>query len=321
MNQPHKKLREQGLLSDKQFSLLEDISNNKVISVYYELRILLYLGILLFTGGVGYIAYENIGDLGHVALMLILFLAIVGSAYYLFLKSEPYSREESTVQHIYFDYIVLLNALLLVGLFTYVQVYFNLVEVLLQWSSIITSVVFFALAYRFDHKGVLSMAITALAAAFGLSVSPVNWSQGDVMTTYQLYVTSCIVGSGLLAVGGGLAHLSIKKHFKFTYQNFGLLLLYFGLLCLSFDSFQEETNAFITLIVSGAIAYYTWRKHLFLFFLYSSIVAYIVLTYLLFELVFSHGEGYVLGIYYVPISCIAYVVFLVKHKKHFSDDN
>lgn len=58
------------------------ILTRQVVSVFYELRSLLYLGILLFTTGAGLLIYENIGELGHLLSIIGLFvLTLVCFAY------------------------------------------------------------------------------------------------------------------------------------------------------------------------------------------------------------------------------------------------
>lgn len=321
MSNVHQKLFEESLLDQSQFELIDAVTQKKVVSLYYELRLMLYLGVLLFTGGIGYIAYQNLGDISHIAVMLLMAVGIGCCSYYIFKKSLPYSNSEVKVDHIYFDYLLILTALLIIALFTYVQVYFDLVEYFLQSSSIITAALFFAMAYRFDNKAVLSMGVTALAAAFGLTISPVNWVSGSWLPGLDLYIIGALFGVTLLVVGELLSRKNIKKHFAFTYFNFGLLLFYASTLALLFDSGWQIAIAFLLFFSAGAIVYYTWLKKAFVFFLYSSVAAYIGFTYLFVRLLtLGNDDDIVILIYYFPISCIAYVMLLVKHKNHFSDD-
>ncbi len=316
MKSLHKELFEEKLIEEKQFYFLESIENRSVLSVYYELRLLLYLGIMLFTSGLGYIVYQNMSEIGHIALMSILVLMIAIGGYYIHSKSKPYTNDQVNVDHFYFDYVLVLISLLIISLFTYIQVYFDLVELLLRWTSFITGALFLSIAYRYDSKITLSMGITALAAAIGLTLSPVNWATGEWLDGTDIYVLSLLFGIVLLIVGQVLSHKNIKKHFTFTYHNFGLLLVYFGALALMFDSSLEISIAISTLLFSGFIGWYSWKEKIFLFFLYSCICGYISFTYLFFHA----GVGEVLWIWYFPASCIAGVVLLVKHKAHFSND-
>ena len=72
------------------------------------------------------------------------------------------------------------------------------------------------------------MGIAALAAAVGITITPVDWAKGDWQITSDLYLTSMLLGALLLVVENVTYQKGIKKHFRFTYQNFGLLLFYAG---------------------------------------------------------------------------------------------
>ncbi len=315
----YRKLYDKDLITEKQFTFLEAIRTAKIVSLYSELRLLLYLGIILFTTGVGYFAYENLGSIGHILLMFIIAASIIACFAFIGKHAKPYSSEKAEVKHIYYDYIVLLSALLIISLFTYIQIYFELVELLLNWTSFISSVLFFFMAYRYDNRGVLTIAITLLAAAFGLSVSPINWVHGDWVAVSQLYFIGMLLGSFLLVAGHLSQSKAIKSHFQFSYQNFGLLLLYAACISAVFDSEYSILIAVLTSTITALIAYRSWNKKEFLFFLYSSITGYITFTYLFFRLVES-SDGILLMLYYVPLSCIGFIVFLINKKSHFSDD-
>ncbi|MEO9964211.1 MAG: DUF2157 domain-containing protein [Reichenbachiella sp.] len=316
MDNLHQQLFDENHIEKEQYQLLDSLNRRKIISLYFELRLILYLGIMLFTAGIGYIIYQNMSDIGHLALMSLLALSIIVAGVYIHKKSKPYAPEVVEVEHFYFDYVLVLVALLIVSLFTYIQVYYDLVELLVRWTSLLSGLLFLFLAYRYDNKMVLSMGITALAAAIGLTLSPVDWSSGELLEGFNIYVISVGFGIMLLVSGYFLAHNGIKSHFKFTYHNFGFFLIYFGALALMFDSDNEELIAFSLLFFAMCVGYYCWRQKEFLFFLYSSISGYIAFTYLF----ISIGIDADLYFYYFPISAIGGVILLVKNRNHFSND-
>ncbi len=317
MKNLHESIYEEGYIDKDQFQRLDSIESGKVISLYYELRLLLYLGILLFTGGVGYIVYQNMSDIGHILMMSLLFILIGTGFYFINKKAKPYSNTEISVDAIYFDYGIVLLTLLIISLFTYIQVYFDLVELLLRWTSLLSGILFIWMAYYYDNKMVLAMAITAFAATLGLSVSPVNWAQGDFVKGMDLYVMSLIYGGTLIGVAHFLEAKKIKQHFSFTYQNFGLLLMYFGALAIMVDNYQFGVwMALILIPVVSIVAAFCWKKKYFLFFLYSSLCGYIALTFLMLQAEVSWEAM----LFYFPITCIGGVILLIKNRKHFSDD-
>ena len=319
MSKIHRILFEKKLLTEAQFQLLDAIDSDRIISLYSELRLLLYLGIILFTGGVGYFVYENLGNIGHYLIMGVMVIATYMCFSFIVKLAKPYMHDKVEVENIYFDYVLLLGSLLVAGLLTYLQVYFNLVEYLLNYSSFITAILFLTIAYRYDNKGVLAMGITVLAAAVGLSISPVDWAKGDLVAIDRLYVVSIILGALLAGAGHFSEQLMIKKHFSFTYWNFGLLLYYLGCLTGIFNSDYQVAYAILTLVTAASLTRAMWQQKEFLLFIYSSLASYISISYIIFNIMESI-DGFILLIYYIPFSLIAYIVLLIKKKSHFSND-
>lgn len=317
MNKIYKQLRDKTLITAKQFDFLTAVESGKIVSVHAELRILLYLGILLFTGGAGYIAYENIGSIGHIVLMLALCVIIFFCFRFINKLALPYSNEQVEIKHNYYDYILLLAGLVIIALFTYIQIYFDLVAMLLNWTSVISASIFFFMTYRYDNKALLSIAITLLAAAVGISMSPMGWLKGDFIVGNYVNV-SILLGLALIATGALSKSKMVKAHFEFTYQNFGILLFFFACVSSIFMDYMPYLFAGITCATAALLAYYSWSRRLFLFFLYAAIAGYIALTYLLFAILAD--EAIVLLIYYIPISCIGFIIFLIQKKSHFSND-
>lgn len=307
-------------ISQEQFNYLELIREKKILSLYYELRIILYLGILLFTGAVGYLAYQNLGVLGHIASMVILFLSILIGFKFIIKHTQAYSNKIIQVEHPFFDYILLLVPLLIIALFTYIQIYFDWVEILLNWTSFISALILIYMAYRFDSRALLAIGIVAFAATIGITVSPINWTKGLWLSTTDLYLISIIFGGALVAIGQISVLENIKKHFKFTYVNLGILIYFMGCISAIFDSNYSILAALFTLGSGIALAWFTWKEKDFLFFLYSNIASYIAFTYLIIELIKNSSLSFNFLIYYFPISSIGYISFLIIKKSHFSHD-
>ena len=87
-----KLLRQRGLIDEDQFTRMEAVTSGKIISVFYELRSLLYPGVLLFSGGVGILVYQHIGDLGHLLSIIGLSILALGCFIYAVRKAPPYSN-------------------------------------------------------------------------------------------------------------------------------------------------------------------------------------------------------------------------------------
>jgi hypothetical protein len=320
MNNIHKQLFENKLIDESQHKFLDAIHAKKMVSVYSELRLALYVGIMLFTGGLGYFAYQNIGELGHIISMAVIGLGIIACFYFIQKFSKPYASTEVNIKLVYFDYLLLLTALLIISLFTYFQVYFNLVELLINWTSFTSAAILFFMAYRYDNRALLSMGITAVAAAVGVSITPINWATGDWFSNSNIYIISIILGITLIGAGEFSGMKNIKKHFKFTYHNFGILVFYTAAIFGIFDSNYELLYAFFLLLSAGAASYYTWKTKEFLFFLYSNISFYIALSFLVISLFSEIRALEFILFYYFPVTCITYIVLLITKKSHFSND-
>lgn len=284
MEEAHKKLFDQDILQQDQFDYLERIQTKQLFSVYFELRSLLYIGVLLLTTGIGFIIYLNMSQIGHLALISV--LLILETAVFLYIQKHalPYSNTEQKPPSPYFDYVLLFGALLVISILTYILIQYNLIESLLEWSSLFTSILFFFLAFRYDHRGVLALAITALSAFWGLSVSPIGWTQNEFMEVTRLYNTGIIVGISLVATGLILEYKNIKKHFAFTFKNFGLILFFLSILSALFDHHNWGYYAWGCIILSLFVSITSWRKQEYLFFVYGAIAGYISFTRILFDL-------------------------------------
>src|SRR5688572_2066492 len=163
-------LRSKNLITQQQHDVLEPIVTRKALSVFYELRILLYLGVLLFTTGMGILIYKNIGDLGHLLSIVALFALTILCFWYAFKHVSEYSHDKVEPVTPFFDYIVLLGCLLFISALTYLQFQYEIFDDGLGATTLVTAIFFFFAAYRFDHLGILSLGIAALASFWGISI-------------------------------------------------------------------------------------------------------------------------------------------------------
>ena len=309
-----KELYDKGLLNEDQYNTLEAILSKKVFSVFYELRTLLYLGVMLFTTGVGILIYENIGELGHLLSIGALFLATLVCFAYAFRKAPAYTNGKATAPVPYFDYIVLLGCLLFISVQGYLGFQFDILDDNLGVSTLVTSAFFFYAAYRFDHLGVLSLAITALASFWSISLSPQKWYTDDFISSEHLHITAMVFGPVLAGVAILLDKRSVKQHFTFTYVNFGSLIFFIGTLAGLFDN-NDIMGFYLLLLYAGcgfAIWFAHWKKS-FLFLLYAFVFAYIGTTYFLADTIMEPE----LWFFYMIASCGGFIYFIIRFKNYF----
>jgi len=311
-----RELLEKELINDSQFEKIDAIVSRKLVSVFYELRTLLYLGVMLFTTGAGLLIYQNIGDIGHIVSIAILTLIMIVCFWHAISHAAGYTSTAVKSPTPYYDYIVLLGCLLFVSIQGYLQLQYGLLDNTLGWNTLITALFFFYAAYRFDHIGVLSLAITALASFWSITVSPQKWYNGEFFSDSYLHRTAIVFSISLGAISMLLDKRQIKKHFTFTYLNFCMLIYFAGSVA---GLFIEEYmyGVYILLIYAGC--FFAWHQarsnKSFLFLLYAFIAGYIATTYWLADFVFD--KAYFLWFYYSILSCGGFVWFIIRYKNFF----
>jgi hypothetical protein len=271
---------------------------------------------MLFTGGVGILIYQNIGAMGHVLSIISLSVLTAVCFWYVFRHSVPYTHGPVKAPTPYYDYIVLLGSLLFISVQGYLQFQFGWLDKNLGWSTLVTATFFFYIAYRFDHIGILSLAITALASFWSIQLSPQKWYTGEFFTGTHLYITAIIFSTVLTGIALALDKQSWKQHFTFAYLNFCLLIFFGGSITGLFDA--SAWLLYVLLIYGGCVfAYYQAKqKKSFLFLLYAFLAAYIATTYFFAETIFKQAVE--LWFFYSILSCGGFVYFIVKYRNHFT---
>ena len=165
-------LHTEGLLSDKSFEKIKNVSNDKTISLHWDIRTLLYLGVLLLSGGLGILIYKNIDTIGHQAILVFIALTCASAFFYCFKTKLPFALSKVESPNVYFDYVLLLACLTFLSFIAYLQFQYNVFGTRYGLATFLPMLVLFFSAYFFDHLGILSLAITNLAAWIGITVTP-----------------------------------------------------------------------------------------------------------------------------------------------------
>ena len=281
------KLHYEELISDQEFNSIM-LQKNKPVSVHWDLRTLLYLGIVLVTTAVGILIYKNIDSI----------------------TESP---------GIWFDYVLLLGCLLLLTFTGYIQYEYNVFGN--QWglALFIPMVFLFIAAYYFDHLGVLSLAIINLAAWAGISVTPLKiLRENDFNNTHVMYA-GLVTGAVLVAVSLMSQYKNIKAHFAFTYKNFGTHILFISLLALMFY-FEKIYLVWFVFLIAVSFLFFknALKEGSFYFLVITLLYAYIGLSYVVIELLLISGldMGPVyLGIIYFIVSGIGLIRIFIRYNK------
>jgi len=305
-----KMIHDDGIISDKESLSIEISLKNKPFSLHWELRTVLYLGILLLTGGLGIIIYQNINTIGHTAIILLIGLACATCFYYCFKNRLPYSNQQVKHASPWFDYILLLGCLLFLALEGYLQYQYQLFGTRYGLATLIPAILFFFLAYTFDNAGVLSLAITALASFAGISASP-GMLLNNELSEFSLIYTGLSLSVLLIGAAFYFKLKNIKRHFTFTWYNFGFNMLFICLLAGCF-ALSFPLVYFLLLLTAGfLLTRFAIKEKSFYFLLMSVIYCYVGITWAVFQM----GVIDILGLYYFVLSCVGVIYFFINYKK------
>ena len=262
--------KEQGVISPEQHAYLASLSRGDPFSLFLELNVLLYAGVLAFVAGLGWTVTTWSKQIGDVVVLGVL-SAILGLCFWYCLSRAPaWSPGETPAPSTVFDYVLYLGSLVWCVELAYLENRFHVLSGQFDLYLLATAGLFFLLAYRFDNRFVLSLALSSLAGWFGLTIS--QWpSHQDA--TYRQYA---LLYSFLVGIGGALLQRrGLKPHFFSTYLNVVANVLFWALL---FGVFEEEGYGLwlVALIVacSASLAWGLARRQ-FAFVAYSAVYGYV----------------------------------------------
>ncbi|HAR49512.1 MAG TPA: DUF2157 domain-containing protein, partial [Smithella sp.] len=212
-------------LSANQLRALQDIHSKKLFSVHRELRFFLYIGILLIITGAGLTIKQYFANIGDIAIISALTLCFMAAFVYCFIKGNTFSTDEVASPNIAFDYILFFGCAFFSMDIAYIETQFHPLGDSWQNYLLISSGLFMLLAYRFDNRLVLSLALSTLATWFGFTLSEYHLAFEKYYREYAI-----MYGITVLLLGGLLYRLDIKKHFFDIYLNFAVHFLCIALL-------------------------------------------------------------------------------------------
>ena len=315
-------LEARGLLPPEQAAAIAQDERVRPFSLHQELRAALYLGITLLTGGLGVLLYQHLDEIGHGVIIGSMALLMLAGFGYAVRHRQPFTWGQASAPSFVPDYALLLGCLLFLALETYLQVQYNVFGSRYGLATILPAVLFFGLAYRFDHRGVLAMGITALASWVGVSIAPVSAFTDNNFFTTRLGGVAVLLG--LLLAGVGLdADLNRRKpHFAFTYISLGANLALLAATAALFDFYPQPFLPKVVMVplilaLSAALVWYARRTQSYLFLLMGLLYSYLTVSYLFFRLLeSSHGEAAGLAVtLYFMLSALGIILLFVNGKK------
>jgi hypothetical protein len=268
--------KEQGAISPEQHAHLASLSRGEPFSLFLELNILLYAGVLALVAGLAWTVSTWSQQIGDVLVLTALTIILAVCFWYCFSRAPAWSPAEMPAPSPVFDYVLYLGSLVWCVELAYLE---NRLHILSgQWDLYLlaTTAVFFFLAYRFDNRFVLSLALSSLAGWFGLTIS--RWPSHQDATYRHCALLYCL----LVGVGGVLLQRrGLKSHFFGTYLNVVANVLFWALL---FGVFDHEGYGlwFLALLVACAASlFWGLTQRQFAFVAYAAVYGYVGISSML----------------------------------------
>jgi hypothetical protein len=324
-----------GLLPDGLRQRVDAFYRDRPFTLFWEVRTLLYLGIVSLSTGLGILIYRNIDSIGHQTILALMMLASFGCFWYCAKRSPPFTRgapsqatsvelrsnskaRSQTMQSSWADYMLLLGVLLFGGFTGYLQFKYSVFGTRYALALLLPASFYLFLAYRFDHRGVLQLALSGFCAAAGVATTPLAAFRENMFSHTTPVVTGLVMG-GLLVLAGALSdRLDCKRHFAFGYINFGMHLAmvsaFIGMVL--GESAAKWLYALLLSAFTAAIWVHARRTHSPYFLLMAVLYGYVAFTYIVMHFLLgslSSSDISVIFLYFI-LSCIGTIYLFLNLK-------
>jgi hypothetical protein len=300
--------KERGVISPEQHTRLAGFSRGEPFSLFLELNILLYAGILSFVAGLGWTVSTWSQQLGDVLVLAVLSIMLAASFWYCFSRAPAWSPGETSSPSLIFDYVLYLGSLIWSVELAYLEERFHMLSGEWYLYLLATAALFFFLAYRFDNRFVLSLALSSLAGYFGLTISRWPSNQDAAYRQYAILYSLTVGGAG-----AALQRRGLKPHFFGTYLNIAANVLFWALLSGVFNR-QGYIVWFLALLAAcGASLAWGLARRQFSFVAYAAVYGYVGVSSLLIRNI--RGDTAILS--YFVVTGIAMLVLLIVIARRF----
>jgi len=299
-----------GVLSGEQATLLRRIYGRELFSVHWELRLLLYAGILTLTTGVGLLIAKHFASIGHLALLAAIALGCAVCFTYCLRRGGGFSPEAVPAPDAAYDYVLFLGCLLLGTFQGYLELRYQLLAHYWSWWLLGSGLLYLLSAHYFDNRLVLSLALSALGAWLGVKTSLLGAGRWET----ALRGNTLLFGAAVVAAGAAQVRLGWKRHFLPVHLHLGVNLLLAALVS-GVDSRTQGLFYLAGLLAAGAgSGLYAQRARSFAFLLYAVLYGYLGVTIFVLERGRWDVEGVLL---YFLVTAAALVAALVAFHRRF----
>jgi hypothetical protein len=300
--------RTAGAISVEQFDGLSALVRKERFSVFLELNALLYLGVVSFVTGLGWTVHEHFASLGDAAILIPLAVLFAGCLYYAFTRGRSYSPGQVASPSFAFDYVLYLGCLVFAVALGYIEFRFHLLKE--NWDAYLlaSTALYLALAYRFDNRFVLSLALSTLAAWFG-----VRFSHRGLFIAGSMRELALEYGAVVSLVGVWMRRLGIKSHFLEAYLHVAANAVLIALTSGVIDGDSRWLWLLGLLIASGVAVERGVQFKRFAFVVYGVVYGYVGVS----AQVLRSASGLTPALSYLLFSGAAVVISLVVMARRF----
>lgn len=299
---------ERGIVSPEQHALLAGLARGEPMSLFLELNILLYAGIAAFVAGLGWTVSTWSQQLGDVLVIALLSFILAACFWYCFSRVPAWSPNETSSPSLIFDYVLYLGALIWSVELGYIETRFQLLGGQFDLYLLATAGLYFFLAYRFDNRFVLSLALSSLAGWFGLTISHWPSNQDAAYRQYAILYSLLIAGAGT-----ALRQRGVKAHFFGTYLNLAANVLFWALLSGVFQ--REGPWLWFAALLAACAASLAWglTRSEFSFVAYAAVYGYIGVSSILLRNVNSSSAAFS----YFIVTGIGMLILIIQIARRF----
>jgi hypothetical protein len=298
------------VISADQHLLLGALVRHERTSVFVELSALLYIGVLSIVGGVIWVFRDYVVNLGDAVIFSILAALVALPLYYCFTRGKPYDHGEVESPSLIFDYVLYFGCLMFSATLGFAETRFAIFN---DWSThlLIASMAFGLLAYRFDNRFVLSLAISTLAGFLGLRIDAF-----ELADTHFLRFTALTFGATLAGLGIWLHRQGVKPHFLDTFVHVAANVIMLATISGVLERGSGWVYLTALLALSALAVYLGIRFRRFAFVAYGTLYGYAGISARL----LNYIGGPILGFWYFIITGVMVVAALTILARRFGRD-
>jgi hypothetical protein len=298
------------ILSREQAALLRRIYGRELFSVHWELRLLLYGGILILTTGLGLLVAKYFASIGHLTLLAVISMGCAACFAYCLRHGGGFSPGSLATPDAAYDYVLLLGCLLLGTLQGYLEHRYQLLAHYWNWWLLASALIYLLCAHYFDNRLVLSLALSTLGAWLGVKSSQLGTGFWDG----TLRDNALFFGALVVAAGAAQARLGWKRHFLPVHLHLGINVLLAALVTGVGSRAAGSAYLAALLLTSSGSAFYALRQRSFAFLLYAVLYGYVGITIFVLDHAHRSSEGI---IFYFLVSAATLLTTLVALHRRF----